>query len=310
MLYQITFRAMGTDMLAAMDCDEPSVAMLNQVPIWFENWENSFSRFRLDSELSQLNRSNGLPFKVSEDLWSVLLLAQEVENKTDGLITPCVLGALEGAGYLHSFDWMRTQNVIETGSFGQPASMAEIQWDYDRRIITLPKGLRLDLGGVAKGWAAHQVTAKLKPIAPALMDAGGDISVNGSMQDGSNWPVSFQNPVRSNAQEIWLGLGEFSAATSGSDRRRWQTTDGWMHHIIDPRTGKPAVSDAVTATVLASDVMLAEMAAKKIVILGSEIGLDWLENQIGFAGFVITSTGETIKTNRFLELEMSEAWQN
>ncbi len=89
-------------------------------------------------------------------------------------------------------------------------------------------------------------------------------------------------------------LGACGVATSGTDYRRWKQGGRWSHHLIDPRTGLPAQTDVVTATVVAPNALLAEMAAKTVLILGSGPGLDWLENQPGFAALVVLETGEIL----------------
>ncbi len=76
-------------------------------------------------------------------------------------------------------------------------------------------------------------------------------------------------------------------ATSGRDYRRWQRDGAWQHHILDPRTGQPAATDVLSATVIAPTAREAEAAAKAALILGSREGLEWLETHPAFAGLLI-----------------------
>src|SRR6476660_10348390 len=106
-LQQIEFRAMGSEMLAAVESDDSAVGfVLAQVPRWFAGWEQTLSRFKGESELSCLNGISGVaaPVRVSDTLWEVLQLALQAANYTGGLVTPTVLDALEAAGYDTSFD--------------------------------------------------------------------------------------------------------------------------------------------------------------------------------------------------------------
>ena len=80
----------------------------------------------------------------------------------------------------------------------------------------------------------------------------------------------------------------------------------WQHHLIDPRTGNPANTDLLTATVLAPDVMAAEMAAKMILILGSESGKEWLEQQPGLEGLLILDEGTLLPSRGWKE----QLWSN
>ncbi len=121
------------------------------------------------------------------------------------------------------------------------------------------------LGGVAKGWAAQQAMRRLKQYGPALVDAGGDIAVSGLKAGGQPWLVGIDDPWHVAENLGTLRLGRCGVATSGRDHRRWQQDGRWQHHIIDPRTGEPAVTDVLTATVVAPNVMEAEMAAKVVI---------------------------------------------
>jgi thiamine biosynthesis lipoprotein len=154
--------------------------------------------------------------------------------------------------------------------------------------IRLPAGMRLDLGGVAKGWAAHTALQRLERSGSALVDAGGDVAV-GTAPDESygGWPVGIADPFHAGQDLEMFTLQECGIATSGQDYRRWLKGGVWQHHLIDPRTGRPAVTDVLTATVVAPTVIQAEMAAKTSLILGSYLGLDWLEHQPGFSGLLV-----------------------
>src|SRR5919199_5046448 len=99
------FRAMGSNMMALLQSGAPFAGeALARVPRWFEGWEQQLSRFRSDSELSQLNYSAGHPVGASPELLEVLQLALEAADETAGLVTPAVLGAVEAAGYDRSFE--------------------------------------------------------------------------------------------------------------------------------------------------------------------------------------------------------------
>ena len=97
MMHRHEFNAMGCKMLAISDSKQKPPD-LEMVPQWFEEWERSLSRFRIDSELSQFNLHAGLPIKVSQTLWDVFTASVEAERMTGGLINPLILNALINAG--------------------------------------------------------------------------------------------------------------------------------------------------------------------------------------------------------------------
>jgi thiamine biosynthesis lipoprotein len=285
-------------MLAALECLVEEAGILQEVPAWFAEWEQLFSRFKPDSELNRLNGNNGKPFHVSSQLWEVLTLSLENARTSDGLVTPAVLDQLELAGYDRSFEQIQNNAVKKYLIPADEPRLDEIVLDEVTRTVTLPKHLRLDLGGVAKGWAAHQAMLRLREFHPALVDAGGDIAVSGPLANGDAWPVGVRDPLNPGSNVALLGLKNSSVATSGTDYHRWMMNGAWQHHLIDPRTGNPANTDLLIATVIAPDVMAAEMAAKMILILGSEGGKEWLEQQPELEGLLILAEGGTLLPSR------------
>jgi thiamine biosynthesis lipoprotein len=293
---RIEFRAMGSRMLAVLDADTSKAeAALAQVPAWFEEWEQALSRFRPGNELDRLNRSGGLPMAVSKTLWDVIQTATTAENDTGGLVRATLLDALARAGYDRSFELLPP---LQTGhSFalpGLPDPSAVIVWDVPSRSLVLPESVRLDLGGVTKGWAANRAIRRLSYQGPALMDAGGDIAISGPRADGQGWPVGVSDPFQSGEHFETLRLTRCGVATSGKDYHTWLKDGVWHHHIIDPRTGLPADTDVLAVTVIAPTVMQAEAAAKAVLILGSQAGLDWLEGDGTLAGILVLEDGDRI----------------
>jgi thiamine biosynthesis lipoprotein len=296
----LSFRAMGCQMLAALDGDTADETQLAAVPVWFERWEQQLSRFRPTSDLCRLNAAGSHLVVVSPDLWAVLQAALAGAELSAGLVRPTVLGALEAAGYDRSFDTL-AQDVATPMSAGVVGAedWRGIVLDPQRRTATLPPGVRLDLGGVAKGWAAERAAATLGRSCPALVDAGGDIAVSGPMADGSPWPIAIADP---HAPERSLGtllIPRGAVATSGRDERRWRQGGYEQHHIIDPRTGQPAQTDVLAATVLAPDGPSAEIAAKIALILGSRAGLDWIEARPQFAALLVLDNRDVLQSSRF-----------
>ena len=305
MLHRLEFRAMGSKMLAIVDgVDQPPTMAL--VPTWFEEWEQVLSRFRSDSELSRLNMAAGSPIPVSEVLWEVYTATLTAERATGGLVTPLILEALLYAGYDQSFDLL--QPFDRRGPHFAPqlnipraihrpmrqVELSDVAADPANRSISLPRGALLDFGGIAKGWCAEQAALRLQPCGPALVSAGGDISVSGPMADGEPWGIDVEDPFNEGkfVETIYLNGG--GVATSGRDHRHWLRNGFPQHHIIDPRTGLPAATDILTATVIAESAVEAEALAKAVLISGSTAGLDWLDTTESLAGLLILENGQRL----------------
>ncbi len=290
-MQRLEFRAMGCHMTAVLDIDQHA-ASVQEVPQWFEVWEQTFSRFRADSELSQVNRRAGQWTRVSPALWEATHLALVAARWTDGLYSPTILNALEAAGYDRTFDAITASTEpIRPQPDGQWRS---IQRQSLKRSICLPPNVRLDLGGIVKGWAADRAVKKLGVHGPALIDAGGDVAVSGPRTDGTSWPIGVVNPFQPDQPFETLKIDRGGVATSGKDYRRWLRDGKWQHHLIDPRTGLPAQTDVLSATVIAPTTYEAEIAAKVIAISGSEDGLAWLEEQPDYAAIIVREDGQAV----------------
>jgi thiamine biosynthesis lipoprotein len=290
------FSAMGCQMLAVVDAVGARAAeRLRRVPGWFEAWERRLSRFRPDSELSRLNRSGGASTRVSPVLAEALGVALSAARLSGGLVTPTALAALEAAGYDRPFAELAPEIAGHSHAPLAPVDWRQLQLDPTARTLVLPAGVRLDLGGTAKGWAAAEAARRLSSVGPALVDAGGDIVVSGPMADGGPWPIAIANPF--DDAEGPLGVLQLAAgavATSGRDHRRWRQGGEERHHLIDPRTGRPAHTDVLTATVVAGDAVSAETAAKVALILGSRDGMAWIEARPGLAALLTRADGRVL----------------
>jgi thiamine biosynthesis lipoprotein len=301
------FCAMGCQMLAVLDSDEAQATeQLAEVPGWFAQWEQHLSRFRDDSELARLNQCSGRLVQVSEILWDVIQTALQAAQRSQGLVTPTMLAQLEQAGYDRSFTLLQSdvhgdkslQTVSMAWALLPSADWQAIAWSSHERLVSVPPGVQLDLGGIAKGWASDRAASLLGLRGPALVDAGGDIAVSGPMADGQPWPIEVADPTNPTGQLELLLLSAGAVATSGRDYRRWWRDEAWQHHILDPRTGRPAQTDVLSATVIAPTAREAEMAAKVVLIRGSRDGMAWLDARPSLAGLLVREDGGVERSAR------------
>jgi thiamine biosynthesis lipoprotein len=142
---------------------------------------------------------------------------------------------------------------------------------------------------------------RLRQLGPTLIDAGGDIAVSGPRADGSPWPIGVANPFAPGEMLELLLTVCGGVATSGRDYRRWRQGAVWRHHIIDPRSGQPAATDVLSATVIAPQLCAAEVGAKVALILGSVEGLAWIEARPHLAGLLVCADGTVIRSSRLAQ---------
>jgi len=297
-----SFHAMGSKIFIALDIPENiNTPPLDQVPQWFLVWESILSRFLQSSELNRLNQKHNAWISVSNVLWDVLQCARDAYTLSNGLVNAAMLKAIEKIGYTLDFGTLpeKLQNknlfVENQTNFG----FEKIQFNPSRQTVNLPDGCSLDLGGVAKGWAAQQAMLRLSRIAPALVNAGGDIAISDEQQSGDPWFIGVTDPLNPEIHLQMLQVKSGGVATSGKDYHKWLLNGKWVHHILDPRTSQPAQTDVLTATILAPSVLEAETAAKTTFILGSQAGTQWLNSHPDFTGLFILDD-KTIITNEKL----------
>lgn len=292
MLHEHRFRAMNTDVAVWLwNVDPKAGSILGQVEDLFVAVEAEMSRFRPDSGLSRLNRGAGKgPQPVSEALGTVISLALAAARSSGGVYDPTALMALIHAGYDRSFDLLAAGSAPGPSS-GNPtaADWRRVVMDPTNHTISLPKGMGLDLGGIAKGWAVDQAIGLLAGRGAALVDAGGDMRASGA-PGGTPWPVAIEDAFNPTRPGPILGLDRGAVATSSIGGRHWQRDGECQHHLIDPRTGRPSDSDLHTVTVLAPTTVQAEVAAKVALILGSKAGKHHLADQ-GFSGLLVERDG-------------------
>jgi len=273
------FHALGTECELLLDV-EPSpdaVLALALAEGEIRRLERLLSRFRSDSELSRLNDAGEL--EAGDDLLAVVRLALEARERTGGRFDPTVHDALVAAGYDRSFEELAVEGA------GSPAAPAGGAVRVRGRRIGLDPGVRLDLGGIGKGYAVDRAVAGLATVGPCLVNAGGDLAVAG-VPAGGAWPVGLDTP----AGELTLGVAQGALATSGRDRRRWRADGEDRHHLIDPATGRPADSDLVTVTVAAPTAVEAEVAAKALFLAGEQAAAAEAD-ALGLPALLVTADG-------------------
>ncbi|MFA5051904.1 MAG: FAD:protein FMN transferase [Patescibacteria group bacterium] len=297
------FHALGTTVEGGFRA-EPDVArvLCGAIRQRVSDFEAKFSRFRKDSELSLLNANAGQVVVVSEELMSVLVAARDAWYMTEGIIDPTIGQALMAAGYGDSFDRLSADSEAPGSLIAPPsASFAAVELDEQNRSVVLPPGTMLDLGGIGKGYLLDRLIPLLDSVSKDYWwSLGGDIVVSGEDDDGQPWPVGVQDPLHLDKDIFQLRPlpGRWGIATSGITKRRGVRGGQPWHHIIDPRTSRPAQTEIVEVTVLAQRVLDVDVMAKTILILGEKSGLPWFGRFPEAGALLIKTDGSTIVTKR------------
>jgi thiamine biosynthesis lipoprotein len=280
------FQSMGCDVrvLAPSDRSEAAFAVREI----FEAWDVRFSRFRRDSELEALNDAGGRPLLVSDLMMSVVGTALGAARATDGLFDPTLGGRMIELGYDRTYGELQAREGHSALTDWRAGTWREIVVDHERSTVRVPPGVRIDLGGIAKGMAVDAAVETLVAagVPYAAVNAGGDLAVAGLAPGQESWSVAIEGP-----RETVVAVRQGALATSSVLRRRWQVNGEGRHHLLDPRTGLPSTGPIVQASVAASTCAVAEVAAKMAVLSDLPGAIARLE-RYRLAALLFTSQGE------------------
>ncbi len=296
-------------MAAWVYSDDPAaLTALVQVEAWMRQVEAELSRFLPQSDLSRLNAAAGHPYPAGDMLWQVTDLALETARATGGRFDPTLGRAICNAGYDRSFDSLapdaaagRSPSHTPGAPRAEPRDEAwrQVRLDAGARTITLPPNTALDLGGIAKGWAADEALRLLAPFGSALVDAGGDLAVGAPPPDTPGWPLGILDPLRPDADVAAIQLSSCGLATSGTDHRRWQQRGRQQHHILDAVTGQPAATDLLTASVVAPSAVEADIHALVLVAAGLDAAQTWLRDHPQLGALLVHNDGTPYQSPDF-----------
>jgi thiamine biosynthesis lipoprotein len=280
MLYRL-FRAMNTTITLGAECPYPD-QVFDMAQESIERYEARFTRFKETSELSALNRAGGEWFSVSPDMLELLIAAAECHQATNGIFDPSILLDLQAVGYTQSFDQLCKHGASparSNDSLAQRITFSAMEIDALRGRVRLPKGMQIDLGGIAKGWIAERI-ARLMALSctACAVNAGGDMFLMDQPSGQTAWEIGLEDPHNPVRDLMVLRVEGGAVATSSVVKRAWRQGETPQHHLIDPRTGKPAETPWLCVTVFAPKAVQAETFAKAILIVGPEHAQSLLDN--------------------------------
>lgn len=259
----------------------------------------TYSRFRADSELTRLNHSAGRPRFVSPLLAEAIAASLRAARLTDGAVDPTVGRAMRAIGYeadLASFSGRDAPLILRLEAV--PGWQA-VGFDTTRRLVTLPRGVELDLSSVGKALAADRAATAARRAMQAggvLVGLGGDIAIAGEVPS-SGWPILVADDSRAApdgpGEVVQLKAG--AIATSSTTVRRWTQAGVVRHHLVDPSTGAPAVTPWRTVSVIAASCVDANTVATAAIIKAHRAP-EWLAT-LGFPTRLVATDGQVLRLN-------------
>ncbi len=269
-----------------------------------DRWASRLSRHSDVSELSALNADPRREVPVGPTLAGGLRAGRLAGFESGGLVDISLLDERLAAEGLAA-------EGFGADRLGADRERSSSEWSISagRRwaLVNRSPGLRFDLGGVAKGWLADRALGLLECWPGAVVDADGDLALHAA--PGRFWEVAVDDPRRPDTSLALLRLGatagvpaRWGVATSGTSIHRGTVDGRATHHLIDPRTGRPAETDVVQATVVAGTALRAEALAKAAVIAGSVEGFALLDRSAVAGAILLTDRGDVLALPQTMSL--------
>ncbi|AGX41742.1 thiamine biosynthesis lipoprotein [Clostridium saccharobutylicum] len=286
----VNLRAYGAN---ANNAIEKSIERLNNI-------DDKMSVFKENSEISKINSKAGISMeKVSKDTYYVIKKAVEYSKILEGTFDPTIRPLVSLWNIGKGDEKIPGKYQIEERL--KLVNYNDVILDDNNSSIMLKKIKQaLDVGGIAKGFAADEVRDifyKYK-IKSALIDLGGNIFALGSKENGEPWRVGIQNPFEPRGEHIGiLNIKNKSVVTSGNYERYFIKKGKMFHHILDPRTGYPSQSKIISATIISDNSIDGDGLSTGVYILGIDKAINIIECMNGIEAIFITEDKKIYTTS-------------
>jgi len=298
--YYETYPAMGCTikicLTATMSQIEADV-LLRLLKKKILSFEKRCSRFLTTSELSRFNKKASTKQGVTPELLDIFTKARDIGLKTNGLYNPFVLPVLQRVGYLHSI--VKEYENDPTDDFSNRVMTSITDLELGDGWAKIPYGTAIDLGGCGKGYIGDQladIVDTYNDVKGYWLSMGGDIVARGVHESGQPIMIGLQDETskRTIAKVNPMGLDRYAVATSTILSRRGSEKGVAWHHIIDPRTARPAETDILTASVCAKSLFDADVHATNCIIIGAEKASTYLKKHEVSDALLQLRTGDNI----------------
>ena len=256
-------------------------------------YESMLSRTVEGSDVWRINHADGQPVTVSDDTIVILRCAVAVSEASGGAFDATIAPA--------STLWDFTSGTAVLPDAEALARAAElVDWTkiaIDGNTVTLPAGMMIDLGGIAKGYIADRIKQYLmgKGVEHAILSFGGNVIAIGQKPDGSDWKVGVQDIDKPTGETMMVVRNSGgSTVTSGIYERGFELDGVKYHHLLDPATGWPVQNELASVTILSDSSMIGDALSTAVFVLGTEDGLFLVESLQGTEAILITRDRKVI----------------
>ena len=259
-------------------------------------YECMLSRTIEGSDIWNINHAQGAPVEVSDETVEILETARQVSELSGGTFDVTI------APVSTLWDFTSGAAVLPDASAIEEAArwIDYTQVEIEGNTVTLPDGMMIDLGGIAKGYIADAVKGYLEEqgVASGILSFGGNIVAIGLKPDGEPWKVGIQD-IDAPTGDYMLVARNFggSTVTSGIYERGFELDGVYYHHILDPDTGWPVQNELASVTIFSDSSMWGDALATAAFSLGTEAGIALIESLDGIEAVFIARDRTAVYTS-------------
>ena len=260
--------------------------------------EKLISSWDKNSQTSLINKNSGLkPVKVDKELFQLIERALKVSRLTNGAFDISFASMDKIWKFDGSMSTMPSADIIKKSV--EKVGYQNILLDTENQTVFLKlKGMKIGFGAIGKGYAADKAKALLieKGVEAGIINASGDLNAWGKQPNGKDWMVAIVNPLNKEKVFSWFSAHNNAVVTSGNYEKYVKFNGELYSHIIDPRTGYPS-KGILSVTVFTKTAELADALATSIFVMGTETGLDFINQLKGVECIIIDADNKIITSN-------------
>ena len=273
--------------------DSGESGLIDQSESLIASLESLVSVTDANSELYAINQtgSGTLTGKAS----SLMEQALEICRRTDGALDLSIYPIVRAWGFTTGS--YQVPDEAEIQALLPLVDYRKIQYDAADGDVTLPEGMEIDLGSVAKGYAGQLVAQMLREhgVQSALLNLGGNVQTVGAKPDGSPWQIGIKDPQGEDAMMV-LSVEDQAVVTSGGYERYFEQDGQTYWHIMDPSTGHPADSGLISVTIVGDEGVVCDGLSTALFVMGLEKAADLWAQSGDFEAVFVTASGEVYIT--------------
>lgn len=286
-----TFFAMDTTMDFRIYGDK---SMLQDAQDVITDLEKKVSVTDSDSEIYKINETGSGTLTGNAD--TLMQTALDMCRRTDGALDISIYPIVKAWGFTTGNYQVPDENTIQ--SLLSHVDYTQIQYDESTGNVTIPEGMTIDLGSIAKGYAGELAAQTLrdKGVTSALLNLGGNVQTIGSKPDGSSWTIGIKDPKNPDTAMMGLSVKDQAVVTSGGYERYFEQNGKTYWHIMDPATGHPADSGLLSVTVVGDNGGICDALSTSLFVMGLDKAYDLWSKSDDFEAVFVTDNGDVYIT--------------